>query len=78
MTNEWLRLAEEDFAVADGEGDLGEGGDVVGGEGGAQRKKLATFPVGTGTQTTRKSPLQERQNTQAEACATNGKRPFGG
>jgi len=42
MTNEWLRLAEEDFAVADGEGDFGEGGDVLDGEGGAQRKKLAT------------------------------------
>ncbi len=35
-------LAEEDFAVADGEGDFGKGGDVVGGVGGAQRKKLAT------------------------------------
>jgi len=37
-----LGFAEEDFAVADGEGDFGEGGDVLGGEGGAQRKKLAT------------------------------------
>jgi len=35
-------FAEEDFAVADGEGDFGEGGDVLGGEGEAQRKKLAT------------------------------------
>ncbi len=37
-----LGFAEEDFAVADGEGDFGEGGDVLDGEGGAQRKKLAT------------------------------------
>ncbi len=37
-------LAEEDFAVADGEGDFGEGGDVVGGEGGAQRKKAGDVP----------------------------------
>ena len=38
----WLGFAEEDFAVANGEGDFGEGGDVLDGEGGAQRKKLAT------------------------------------
>src|SRR6267143_4054429 len=28
------RFAEEDFALADGEGDFGEGGDVMGGVGG--------------------------------------------
>ncbi len=38
----WLGFAEEDFAVANGEGDFGEGGDVLSGECGAQRKKLAT------------------------------------
>ena len=35
-------LAEEDFAVADGEGGFKEGGEVLDGEGEAQRKKLAT------------------------------------
>ena len=35
-------VPEEHFAVADGEGDFGEGGEVLDGEGGAQRKKLAT------------------------------------
>jgi hypothetical protein len=34
-------FAEEDFAVADGECDFGEGGDVLAGSA-EQRKKLAT------------------------------------
>ncbi len=37
-----MRERRATWRAADGEGDFGEGGDVLGGEGGAQRKKLAT------------------------------------